>query len=124
VAPETKLRTFRPVYVVDQDRLPFSVIAREFEGDDHGGAGISILFVDAPPGRGPGLHRHAYEEVFIVQEGRATFTAGDEEREVRAGEVVVVPPDTPHRFVNSGDGPLRQIAIHVNSRFVTEWLED
>jgi mannose-6-phosphate isomerase-like protein (cupin superfamily) len=112
------------VYVVDQDRLPFSVIASEFEGDDHGGAGISILFVDAPPGRGPGLHRHAYEEVFIVQEGQATFTAGDEEREVRAGEVVVVPPDTPHRFVNSGDGPLRQIAIHVNSRFVTEWLED
>jgi mannose-6-phosphate isomerase-like protein (cupin superfamily) len=39
------------------------------------------------------------------------------------GEVVVVPPDTPHRFVNSGAGPLRQIAIHVNSRFVTEWLE-
>jgi hypothetical protein len=25
--------------------------------------------------------------------------------------------------VNSGAGPLRQIAIHVNSRFVTEWLE-
>jgi mannose-6-phosphate isomerase-like protein (cupin superfamily) len=119
-----KLRTCRPVYVIDEDRLPFSVIAREFVGDDHGGVGISILFIDAPPGRGPGMHRHAYEEVFIVQEGQATFTAGDEEREVRAGEVVVVPPDTPHRFVNSGAGPLRQIAIHVNSRFVTEWLED
>jgi mannose-6-phosphate isomerase-like protein (cupin superfamily) len=114
----------RPVYVIDQDRLPFSVIAREFAGDDNGGVGISLLFVDAPPGRGPGLHRHAYEEIFILQEGQGTFTAADEQREARAGEIVVVPPDTPHRFVNSGEGPLRLIAIHASSRFVTEWLED
>jgi mannose-6-phosphate isomerase-like protein (cupin superfamily) len=112
------------MYVIDQSELPFSVIAREFVGEDNGGTGISILFVDAPPGRGPGLHQHAYEEVFIVQEGTATFTAGDEAREARAGEIVVVPPHTPHRFVNSGDGPLRQIDIHVSPRFVTEWLED
>jgi quercetin dioxygenase-like cupin family protein len=112
----------RRLHVIDQDRLPFSVIAREFVGDDHG-AGISFLLVDAPPGRGPGLHTHAYEEIVIVQEGTATFTAGEEQREVAAGDVVVIPPNTPHRFVNSGDGPLRQIDIHVNSRFVTEWLD-
>jgi mannose-6-phosphate isomerase-like protein (cupin superfamily) len=112
------------MYVIDQNELPLSVIAREFIGEDNGGVGISVLLIDAPPGHGPRLHRHAYEEVFIVQEGQATFTAGDDERQVGAGEVVVVPPDTPHRFVNSGDGPLRQIAIHVNSRFVTEWLEE
>jgi mannose-6-phosphate isomerase-like protein (cupin superfamily) len=112
------------MHVIDQDQLPFSVIAREFVGDDHGGVGISLLLIDAAPGRGPRLHRHAYEEIFILQEGRATFTAGDEEREARAGEIVVVPPSTPHRFVNSGNGPLRQIAIHVSSHFVTEWLED
>jgi quercetin dioxygenase-like cupin family protein len=112
------------MYVIDQSQLPSSASARELIGDDHGGVGISIIFVDAPPGGGPRLHRHAYEEIFILQEGKATFTAGGEEREARAGEVVVVPPGTPHRFVNSGDGPLRQIDIHVNSRFVTEWLED
>jgi mannose-6-phosphate isomerase-like protein (cupin superfamily) len=118
-----KLRTSRPVHVIDQNQLPFSVIAREFVGDDNASVGVSLLFVDAPPGEGPKLHKHAYEEIFIVQEGQATFIAGDEEREVRAGEVVVVPADTPHRFVNSGDGPFRQIDIHVSPRFVTEWLE-
>jgi hypothetical protein len=30
----------------------------------------------------------------------------------------------PHKFVNSGDGRLRQIDIHANATFVTEWLED
>jgi mannose-6-phosphate isomerase-like protein (cupin superfamily) len=103
--------------IVKQSQLP----ERELEGADHG-AGVSIILVDAQPGRGPALHKHAYEEVFIVQEGRATFMAGDEEREVSAGAIVLVPGDTPHRFVNSGDGPLRQVAIQVSPRFATEWL--
>ena len=103
--------------IVKQSQLP----ERELVGADHG-AGVSIILVDAGPGRGPALHKHAYEEVFIVQEGRATFTAGEEEREVSAGAIVIVPGGIPHRFVNSGDGPLRQVAIHVSPRFATEWL--
>jgi len=43
---------------------------------------------------------------------------------VRAGEIVIVPANTPHRFTNTGNGPLRQIDIHVNSRFETEWLPE
>jgi len=57
-----------------------------------------------------------------VQEGVATFTLDGEEREVRAGEVVVAPAGVAHRFVNSGDGPLRQVDIHVSRGFDTEWL--
>jgi mannose-6-phosphate isomerase-like protein (cupin superfamily) len=110
------------VEIIRIDELPLSNIAREFVGDDHGGVGICAIFVDAPPGRGPSLHRHPYVEVLITQEGRATFFLGDEEREVRAGEMVVVPAGQWHGFVNSGDGPLRQIDIHLSSGFETEWL--
>jgi len=108
--------------VISQDQLPFSRIASELVGDDHGGLPVSLLFIDAPPGDGPGLHTHAYHELFIVQEGTVTFTAGDEERVVHAGEIVIVPPDTPHRFENTGEGPLRQLSIQMSPRFVTEWL--
>ena len=110
------------VEIIRIDELPLSNIAREFVGDDHGGVGICAIFVDAPPGRGPSLHRHPYVEVLITQEGRATFYLGDEEREVGAGEMVVVPAGQWHGFVNSGDGPLRQIDIHLSSGFATEWL--
>jgi mannose-6-phosphate isomerase-like protein (cupin superfamily) len=109
------------VEIIRIDELPLSNIAREFVGDDHGGVGICAIFVDAPPGRGPSLHRHPYVEVLITQEGRATFFLGDEEREVGAGEMVVVPAGQWHGFVNSGDGPLRQIDIHLSSGFETEW---
>ncbi|CAA9454356.1 MAG: hypothetical protein AVDCRST_MAG58-1293 [uncultured Rubrobacteraceae bacterium] len=99
-------------------------------GDDAGelqgyhlGANVSFIVVDAPPGGGPKLHRHPYEEVFVVQEGSATFTSGDETTEVEGGQVVVVPAGVPHKFVNSGTGRLRQVDIHASDRFVTEWLE-
>ena len=64
--------------------------ANEFQGH-HLCAGVSLIVVDAPPGSGPMLHRHPYEEVFVVQEGTATFTAGDETIEAKGGQVVVVP---------------------------------
>jgi mannose-6-phosphate isomerase-like protein (cupin superfamily) len=108
--------------VIRQDDLPVSAIAREFVGDDQGGVGITFLLVDAPPGSGPALHKHPYEEIIIVQEGRATVVLDDVESEVAGGEIVVIPAGAAHRFVNSGDGPLRQIDIHVSSHFATEWL--
>jgi len=63
------------------------------------------------------------EEILIVQEGRATYVVGSTTLEVRAMQIVIVPPGTPHKFVNSGEGPLRQVDIHVSRRFITEWLE-
>jgi quercetin dioxygenase-like cupin family protein len=96
--------------------------AGEFQGRFLG-ASVSVIVVDAPPGGGPRLHRHPYEEVFVVQEGSATFTAGEETIEARGGQVVVVPAGVAHKFVNSGDGRLRQVDIHTSDHFVTEWLE-
>jgi mannose-6-phosphate isomerase-like protein (cupin superfamily) len=60
----------------------------------------------------------------VVQEGTATFTAGEEVIEVRGGQVVMVPAGVPHKFVNTGAGRLRQIDAHTSERFVTKWLED
>jgi mannose-6-phosphate isomerase-like protein (cupin superfamily) len=110
------------VRIVKRDELPLSNIAREFVGADHGGVGICAILVDAAPGEGPSQHRHPYEEVFIMLEGTATFFLGeDERREVGPDQVVVVPAGLWHGFVNSGDGPLRQIDIHVSPSFDTEW---
>ena len=86
------------------------------------GAGISLFVVDSPPGGGPALHRHQYEEVFVVHEGQVRFFVADDEIDAGAGDVVVVPPRTPHRFVNGGAGRLRLVAIHHAARIETEWL--
>ncbi len=102
---------------IDLDRLPFVGMSREFVGETEG-APFSAYIVEAKPGQGPPLHKHPYVEVAFTIEGRATITVGDEEREVKRGGIVVIPADTPHRFVNSGATTLRQIDIHASPRFI------
>jgi quercetin dioxygenase-like cupin family protein len=99
-------------------------MSREFVGMNHGGVGISFFLVIGEPGRGPRLHKHDYDEVVYVIEGRSKWRVGEQEREAAAGDVVIVRAGEPHKFINSGDGPLRQIDIHLNPTFETTWLED
>jgi len=98
--------------------------ARVFEGAQYGDTNVSFFLNDAPPGDGPSLHSHPYEEIFIIQAGQVTFTVGDDTVEATGGQIVIAPAGIPHKFVNSGRTPLRSINIHPSSRMVTEWLED
>ncbi len=109
--------------IIDRDQLKVVGTSREFEGYEHGDVDLCFILVDSAPGSGPRLHRHPYAEVFVVQEGRATFTVEGKTLEAVAGQIVVVQPGEAHTFVNSGDGPLKQIDIHASDRFITEWLE-
>jgi len=112
------------IHVINKDELPRSATAHTFEGYRYGDAKVSFFLTDAPPGSGPRLHIHPYAEVFVVQEGQATFTAGDATIQATAGQIIVVPGGMPHKFVNSGTNRLRQISIHTSERMVAEWLEE
>jgi mannose-6-phosphate isomerase-like protein (cupin superfamily) len=94
-----------------------------WEGADHG-ASVSGFVVRSLPGEGPVLHRHPYEEVFVLEAGQVTFTVGDETVELEPGQMLVAPANTPHKFVNSGDKPLRMTTIHPAPRIEQEDLED
>jgi mannose-6-phosphate isomerase-like protein (cupin superfamily) len=88
------------------------------------GAGVCLIFNSTHRvGAGPRLHRHPYPETFIIRSGRALFTVGDEQIEAKAGQILVVAADTPHKFSNLGPDLLETIDIHANDRFVIEWLE-
>ena len=112
----------RSEYVINIERLPGSENASRFDGHEHG-ASISFFINRHRPGTGPDLHSHPYEETFIVLDGKVRFTLGEETLEATAGQIVVVPAGTPHKFVSTGAGRLRQISIHPAARMETEWLE-
>src|SRR5688572_26078731 len=92
-------------------------------GKEHG-ASFCVLVVDFEPGEGPRLHRHPYEEIFVLHEGQATFTAGEETIEAELGQIAFVPAGTPHCFVNPGPGRLRLTSVHPRPHSETEWLDD
>ena len=103
-------------HIIGKEELPYGKIAHKFEGYRYGDVNVSFFLLDSPPGGGPVLHTHPYEEVFVTLEGEATFTVGDATIEVSAGQIVVAPVGVPHKFDNSGSGTLRLVDMHPSGR--------
>jgi mannose-6-phosphate isomerase-like protein (cupin superfamily) len=103
----------RVVSVEDLRRSPRSAL---FEGAGFGEVPVSMFVTRYELDQGPDLHLHPYAEVFLVEEGEATFTVGDDEVEVGAGHIVVVPAETPHGFKNRAGGILRVVSVHPSPR--------
>lgn len=108
------------VRVVD---LPFRGFSHRFVGADQGDVAACCYFVNAPPGKGPVLHRHPYDKIAIVQSGRALWTVEGAEFEVGEGEMLVVKDGEAHKFRNVGDSPLVQFDVHLGRQFEQENLE-
>ena len=102
--------------------LAFSKTAWLFEGGEQ--AGHSIFVTRTPPGAGVGLHVHPYAETFLLLEGHGRWTVGEETFELRAEQVVVVPPDTQHGFENTSGAPLLVVSVHDSGEMRQRFLDE
>ena len=92
------------------------------EGAEHGAA-ISLILDRSDPGQGPRLHRHPYDETWVVQQGHLTFQCGEERFAVGAGDIVIVSPGVAHKFTNDGPDRSKLVCIHASRTFIGERLE-
>lgn len=95
----------------------------KFEGQSYD-SGVSFFLVNNLPGMGPGLHKHPYSETWIVRSGKAHFTADGQEIEAGPGDILVVGPETPHKFKNIGTDRLDIICIHASPQMIQVELEE
>ena len=105
------------MHILRKEDLPFIGSSYNFVGADNAEVAISIFLVEAKPGRGAPLHIHHYDEIAIVHEGSSRFVAGEETRDTQPGDILVIKAGTPHGFVNTGTGILKQTDIHLSPRF-------
>jgi len=102
---------------------PSATTASLFEGFRDDDVDLSFFFTWTPPGKVVPLHTHPYAEVFVLFEGQATYTRGEERLSVGPDSIIVIPPETPHGFENAGDVPLVQIGIHERGTMQQTWLD-
>ncbi len=107
---------------VRQEDLPFQGSSHQFVGAENGDVNVSVFLLSALPGRGPGPHRHPYDEVQFVREGRGRWTVNGEEFEAGAGDILVIKAGEIHSFRCTGDAPLVQVDVHLSPRFIQENL--
>ena len=110
------------MYRVHQRELPFQGSSHQFVGADQGDVGVSVFLLSAQPGRGPGPHRHPYDEVQFVREGRGRWVVDGAEFEAGAGDILVIKAGEIHSFTCIGEGPLVQLDVHLSPRFIQENL--
>lgn len=102
---ELKREQRAPLYDTRCGRLSAGTVARKL------GAGFDIL---APGMRSCPYHlHHAQEEMFVIIEGQGSLRVAGEMLEVRAGDVVFIPPGLqyPHQFINTSDASLSYLSI-------------
>jgi quercetin dioxygenase-like cupin family protein len=118
---ETPRRT-TSMYRIRQENLPFVGSSHEFVGAEHGDVNVSVFLLSALPGKGPGPHRHPYDEIQFVREGRGVWTVNGKTFEGSAGDIFVIKAGEIHEFKAIGDGPLVQVDVHLSPRFIQENL--
>jgi mannose-6-phosphate isomerase-like protein (cupin superfamily) len=67
----------------------------------------SLAEATVPVGAATTEHYHvAAEELYFFTAGTGRLRVGDDERDVRAGQCVVIPPGARHKLWNTGDDPV------------------
>ena len=68
----------------------------------------SLAEAIVPVGSKTLLHKHhKSEEIYYILEGKGLMTLGNEKFEVKKGDTILIPPETPHKIENIGDVPLK-----------------
>jgi mannose-6-phosphate isomerase-like protein (cupin superfamily) len=83
---------------------------RTLAGAEDGMKRVAVWEEVIAPGAATTLHRHACEEVIIVLEGSGLLEIAGDYIAFTSQSTIIVPHDTPHRLVNTGDGDLKVIA--------------
>ena len=106
------------MYRVRQEHLPFRGSSHNFVGADQGDVSISVFLFHGGPGSGPGPHRHPYDEVQFIREGRGVWTVNGKTFEGGAGDIFVIKAGEIHSFKAIGDSPLVQLDVDLNPRVI------
>ena len=91
-------------------------------GAEHG-ATISLILDHSEAGNGPRLHRHPYDETWVVIAGDILFEAGEERHTAGPGDVVIVPASVPHKFTNQGPERASRVCIHASPTVSGAWRD-
>lgn len=67
------------------------------------------------PGGHTPRHFHPYEHEIYVLQGEGVIMDGDQQRQLRAGDVVFVAPDDVHQFHNTGTSQFKMLCLIPNS---------
>jgi quercetin dioxygenase-like cupin family protein len=75
----------------------------------------AVVYFELEPGHRLGTHTDSAEEILLLLGGTAEVSVGDEQGQVSAGEMALVPAMVPHSVRNVGDETVRVVGFFSSS---------
>jgi quercetin dioxygenase-like cupin family protein len=75
----------------------------------------AVVYFEVEPGHRLGTHTDSAEEILLLLGGTAEVSVGDEQGQVSAGEMALVPAMVPHSLRNVGDETVRVVGFFSSS---------
>jgi mannose-6-phosphate isomerase-like protein (cupin superfamily) len=87
-------------------------------------ADLTVTWVDVEPGSRQLPHSHPPQQVYLIVRGTGRMQVGDERREVRAGDLVFIPPGATHGIENTGGETLSYLSAATPAFRVTDLYDE
>jgi quercetin dioxygenase-like cupin family protein len=81
---------------------------------------LAVTWVEIEPGCRQKAHSHPPEQVYVVISGEGLMRIGDESRELRRGELALIPPGVEHGIDNTGADALIYVSAATPTFSVTD----
>ncbi|MFQ6101182.1 MAG: cupin domain-containing protein [Anaerolineae bacterium] len=96
---------------VPMEPVEEGITIRWIIGQSEGAPNFAMRVVEFQPGAVFETHQHPYEHEIFVLEGEGMAEGPEGEVQMRPGAALLIPPDEPHGYRNTGEGTLRFICV-------------
>ncbi|HHM24319.1 MAG TPA: cupin domain-containing protein [Bacteroidetes bacterium] len=97
----------KPVEMEGAEKVRMRLLISEEDGAPN----FRMRLFEVEPGGFSPYHTHNYEHEVLILEGEGEVRGEQGSRPFARGDVVFVPPNEPHQFVNKGSGVLKFICL-------------
>ncbi|MFC0542692.1 cupin domain-containing protein [Kutzneria chonburiensis] len=114
--PDVEIGDRRTVSALDAQEIGHATAGREYRilADPSTGFRSGTHFVgDVPTGEPAPVHYHRYNEVIYVIQGNGILHIDGERNPIHPGACIHLPARTLHQVENTGDVPIREVAVFV-----------
>ena len=109
--PHRRFGILKPIMIIERDERPWGMYEVLVSGDQY-----KVKRIVVNPGHRLSLQMHRNRsEHWVVVQGSATVTVGDEVLNLEADQTVNIPTETKHRIANPGKSPLVFIEVQCGS---------
>ena len=105
-----KVENFLDVEEQTEKSAPGVTVRWAITGED-GAPNFAMRIFDVQPGASTPFHTHSWEHEVFVLAGSGTVRNAEEEFPLREGDVIFVPPEERHQFINRWRDVLRFICV-------------